>query len=101
MNIKPGTLFGSALLMAIGVVATMLALGMFSAKPAAADIGAVIVMVTPDKARSIGQYTITVSGATGMAAIPVGGSIKWCLRLIWWVSVLMRHFVASSRWDRI
>ena len=85
MNTTIGKSFGLALLMAMGVVLTMLALGMFSVKPAGAapagaGLGTITAQVVPNptKARSIAQYTILVTGATsdsGMSAIPVGGTI--------------------------
>ncbi len=75
MNTRIGTSFGLALFMAIGVIVTMVALGMFTAKPASADLAVTSVTVTPTRAKAIAQYTIVVTGVTGMAAIPVGGSI--------------------------
>jgi hypothetical protein len=77
MNTKIGTSFGLALLMVIGVIAAMFVMGNFTPKPvAAADIGDVTVTVTPATAKSIGQYTILVSGgAGGITTIPVGGTI--------------------------
>ncbi|MDA1127459.1 MAG: hypothetical protein O2913_02025, partial [Chloroflexi bacterium] len=74
MNTKIGTSFGLALLMAIGVIATMLVLGMFSAKPVSADTPAATVTVTPDKARSIAQYTVLVTGGA-QGALNVGDTI--------------------------
>jgi hypothetical protein len=66
------------MLMVIGVIVTMFAMGSFAAKPAHA-IGVVGTTVTPATAKSIGQYTIVVTGAvggsTGVSAIPVGGTI--------------------------
>jgi len=79
MNTKIGTSFGLALLMAIGVIATMFAIGTLSPKPASALVTDVIgVSVTPATAKAATQVTITVTGTTGGAgitAIPVGGTI--------------------------
>ena len=78
MNTKIGTSFGLAMLMVIGVIATMFALGTFTAKPASAAIGVVTTVVTPTLAGATGQYTITVtgvSGGAGITAIPVGGTL--------------------------
>ena len=75
MNTKIGTSFGLAMLMVIGVIATMFAIGMFTAKPASAAIGTVGVTVSPTTARATGQYTVTVSGNSLQNAIPVGGNI--------------------------
>ena len=77
MNTTIGKSFGHVLLMAIGVVVTMLALGMFSVKPASAGLDVTTVDVTPATARSIAQYTITVTGASGdpVNAINVGDTI--------------------------
>ena len=76
MNTKIGTSFGLALLMVIGVMAAMFAMGSFTAKPASAAIGVVTTTVTPATAKSTGQYTILVTGgSTGISAIPVGGTI--------------------------
>ena len=75
MNTTIGKSFALAMLLAIGVIGTMLALGMFAAKPASgASHAAVTVSVTPDKARDIGEYAITVADS-GSAEIPVGGTI--------------------------
>ncbi|MDE0719436.1 MAG: hypothetical protein OSB75_02605, partial [Dehalococcoidia bacterium] len=78
MNTKIGTSFGLAMLMVIGVIATMFALGTFTAKPANAAIGVVTTVVTPTLAGATGQYTITVTGVSdgaGITAIPVGGTL--------------------------
>jgi hypothetical protein len=78
MNTKIGSSFGLALLMVIGVLAAMFAMGSFSAKPVSAAIGVVDTVVTPTTAGATGQYTITVTGAAGGAgitAIPVGGTL--------------------------
>jgi len=78
MNTKIGTSFGLAMLMVIGVIATMFALGTFTAKPASAAIGVVDTVVTPTTAGATGQYTITVtgvSGGAGITAVPVGGTL--------------------------
>jgi hypothetical protein len=76
MNTKIGTSFGLAMLMVIGVIAAMFATGMFTPKPASAAIGVVTTVVTPDTAKSVGQYTIAVTGgALGVSAIPVGGTL--------------------------
>ena len=74
MNTKIGTSFGLAVLLAIGVIATMLALGMFEAKPASADHLSADVTVVPAKARSIGAYTIVFKNSTG-ANLQVGETI--------------------------
>jgi hypothetical protein len=77
MNTKIGTSFGLALLMVIGVIAAMFAMGNFTPKPVgAAGLAEIAVTVTPATAKSIGQYTIAVSGGSGgITAIPVGGTI--------------------------
>ncbi len=78
MNTKIGTSFGLALLMAIGVIAAMFAMGTFTSKPVSAAIGVVDTVVTPTTAKATGQYTITVtgvSGGAGITAIPVGGTL--------------------------
>jgi len=78
MNTKIGTSFGLALLMVIGVLATMFAMGSFTAKPAGAAIGVVDTVVSPATAKGNGQYTITVTGVAagaGISAIPVGGTL--------------------------
>ena len=66
MNTKVGTSFGLILMLAIGVIAAMLALGTFSAPKAHAVVEGVSVTVSPDGARSIGQYTIQVSANTNL-----------------------------------
>jgi len=66
MNTRVGTSFGLILMLAIGVIAAMLALGTFSAPKAHAVVEGVGVTVSPDTARSIGQYTITVSANTDL-----------------------------------
>jgi len=64
------------MLMVIGALAAMFAMGILTPKPASAAIGAVTTTVTPTDAKSTGQYTITVTGgAAEMSAIPVGGTI--------------------------
>jgi len=78
MNTKIGTSFGLALLMVIGVIATMFAMGTLTPKPASAAIGVVTTVVSPTTAGATGQYTITVtgvSGGAGITAIPVGGTL--------------------------
>ena len=75
MNTKIGASFGLVLLTAIGVIATMLVLGMFSAKPASAAVTSAAVTVSPDKARSIGQYTIVFDVGDAGADLSVGDSI--------------------------
>jgi len=81
MNTKIGTSFGLALLVAIAAIATMFALGMFQAKPAGAATGTKLVAtvaVDPAKARSIGQYTVTVTGvsaANDVSALSVGQTV--------------------------
>lgn len=76
MNTKIGTSFGLAVVLAIGAIATMFALGMFQAKPANAAIGAVTVTIDPTKARSVSQYTIAVTGgSSGISEISVGGNL--------------------------
>jgi hypothetical protein len=63
------------MLMVIGVIATMFALGMFTAKPASALIGVVTVASVPTTAGATAQHTVTVTGTGTQQAIPVGGSI--------------------------
>jgi hypothetical protein len=77
MNTKIGTSFGLVLLMVIGVIAAMFAMGNFTPKPVgAAGVAEIAVTVTPVTAKSIGQYTIAVSGGVGgLNEIPVGGTI--------------------------
>ena len=75
MNTKIGTSFGLVMLMVIGVIATMLALGMFTAKPASAAIGTVSMVSTPTTAGATAQHTVTVSGNGTQQAIGVGGTI--------------------------
>ena len=64
MNTKVGTSFGLVLMLAIGVIAAMLALGTFSAPKAHAVVGTVTVTVSPDGARATGQYTIQTTANT-------------------------------------
>jgi hypothetical protein len=75
MNTKIGTSFGLAMLMVIGVIATMFALGTFTAKPASAAIGTVTMVSTPTTAGATAQHTVTVSGNGTQAAIAVGETI--------------------------
>ena len=78
MNTRIGTSFGLAMLMVIGAIAVMFAMGVFAPKPASAALGGIDVAITPTDAKSTGQYTITVTGsggATGITAVPVGGTI--------------------------
>ena len=77
MNTKIGTSFGLALLMAIGVIAAMFAMGNFTPKPVgAAGLAEIDVAITPATAMANGQYTIAVSGGSGgITTIPVGGTI--------------------------
>jgi hypothetical protein len=76
MNTKIGTSFGLAALLAIAAIATMFALGAFTAKPASAAIGTVAMVSTPTTAGATAQHTITVSGNAGaQGAIAVGGTI--------------------------
>jgi hypothetical protein len=79
MNTKIGTSFGLALLMAIGVIAAMFAMGTLSPKPASAAIDVVDIAVVPATAKAITSLTITVTGTAatnaGISAIPVGGTI--------------------------
>jgi len=78
MNTKIGTSFGLALLMVIGVLAAMFAMGVLTPKPASAAIGVVTTVVTPATGMANGEYTITVTGGgvgDGITAIPVGGTI--------------------------
>jgi hypothetical protein len=67
------------MLMVIGALAAMFAMGILTPKPASAVIGEVTTVVTPATAKSTGQFTITVTGtasnSTGITAIPVGGTI--------------------------
>ena len=75
MNTKIGTSFGLAMLMVIGVIATMFALGTFTAKPASALIGVVEIVSSPTTAGATAQHTVTVTGSGTQQAITVGGSI--------------------------
>jgi hypothetical protein len=77
MNTKIGTPFGLALLMVIGVLAAMFAMGNFTPKPVgAAGLAEIDVAITPATAMGNGQYTISVSGGSGgITTIPVGGTI--------------------------
>jgi hypothetical protein len=66
------------MLVVIAALAVMFTMGIFTPKPASAAIGVVTTTVTPTTAKSTGQYTITVTGATGgagISAIPVGGTL--------------------------
>ena len=65
MNTRVGISFGLVLMLAIGVISAMLALGTFPAPKSHADVGPIItVTVSPEAARAIGQYTIkTTVGA--------------------------------------
>jgi hypothetical protein len=65
------------MLMVIGALAVMFAMGIFTPKPASAALGGIDVAVTPTTAKATGQYTITVTGSSsaGITAIPVGGTI--------------------------
>jgi len=78
MNTKIGTSFGLALLMAIGVIAAMFAMGTLTPKPASAAIDVVDVTAVPATAKAITALTITVTGTAGgagISAIPVGGTL--------------------------
>ena len=77
MNTKIGTSFGLASLMVIGIIVAMFAMGNFTPKPvSAAGLAEIDVAIEPATAKSIGQFTIGVSGgAGGITAIPVGGTI--------------------------
>ena len=59
MKTKIGTSFGLAFLVAIGVIATMLALGMFTAPKANAEVTVTAVTNTPSTPGSTSSYTIT------------------------------------------
>jgi hypothetical protein len=58
MNTKIGTSFGLALLMAVGVIATMLALGMFSTQKANADVNVGDINLSSTSAGGNGQLSI-------------------------------------------
>ena len=77
MNTRIGTSFGLAMLMVIGAMAVMFAMGIFTPKPASAALGGIDVAITPTDAKATGQYTITVTGSSsaGITAVPVGGTI--------------------------
>ena len=62
MNTRIGTSFGLAMLMVIGAMAVMFAMGIFTPKPASAARGGIDVAITPTDAKATGQYTITVTG---------------------------------------
>lgn len=66
MNTNIAKSFGLAIFLAIGVIAAMFALGLFSTSKATADVGgnhAVTVTVSPTTAGSVAQYTILATGA--------------------------------------
>jgi len=65
------------MLMVIGALAVMFAMGILTPKPASAALGSIDVAVTPTTAKATGQYTITVTGSSsaGITAVPVGGTI--------------------------
>ena len=68
MKTRIGTTFGLALMVALGVLATMLALGLFSTSKVGADVGgahAVTVVLSPNSAGAAAKYTISASGAVG------------------------------------
>ena len=69
MKTKIGTSFGLALLLAMGVIATMLALGMFSASKAHADINILDITLSKAGAGSNAQITLTF---THDAVLPAG-----------------------------
>ena len=76
MNTKTRTSFGLTLIMAVGVILTMAALGMFSAKPANAEITSVAPVISPTTAGSGAQYTIAVTGgSSATSAMAVGETI--------------------------
>ncbi|NQW22613.1 MAG: hypothetical protein HQ475_04115 [SAR202 cluster bacterium] len=77
MNTKIGTSFGLALLVAMAAIATMFALGMFSATPARAAVAIPVApVVTPTTAGALAQYTFTVTGGgTATSALAVGETI--------------------------
>ena len=59
MRTQIRTSFGLALMLALGILLTMLALGMFSTVPVVrADVADATVKLSPDKARDIAQYTV-------------------------------------------
>jgi len=76
MNTKIGTSFGLVMLMVIGAIATMFALGLFTAKPASAAIGTITVESSPTTAGASAQHTVSVTGAGSQAALTVGGTIS-------------------------
>jgi len=67
MKTKIATTFGLALMLGLGLFATMLALGTFSSAPQVNALGFITseagVVVVPTKAREIGEYTIQVTAA--------------------------------------
>jgi hypothetical protein len=77
MNTKIGTSFGLAALVVIAAIATMFALGAFSAKPASAALGATITVTnSPTTAGAAAEHTVAVTGGTTQAALTVGGTIS-------------------------
>ena len=93
MNTKIGTSFGLAMLMVIGVIATMFAMGTLTPKPASAAAADLVgVSVSPATAKTAAQVTVTVTGAVGGAgitAIPVGGTITVTFGSKWTVPTSM------------
>ena len=77
MKTKIGTSFGLALLLAVGVIATMLALGMFSASKARADAGAHVhvdsVAASPTTAGA--TTTVTLQFTTNTVVVAGSGQI--------------------------
>ena len=74
MKTKIGTSFGLALLLAVGVVATMLALGMFSASQTRADAGAHVHMKSIAASPTTAGAATTVTIEFTTAAVVVAGS---------------------------
>jgi len=68
MNTKIGTSFGLALLLAVGVIATMLVLGMFGSQKASADVNVTDIKMSSTSAGSNPQLTIEFIHAVTLVA---------------------------------
>ena len=71
MNTRIGTSFGLAMLMVIGAVAVMFAMGILTPQPASAALGSMDVAVTPTTAKATGQYTITATQGSNVSTSTV------------------------------
>ena len=81
MNTKIGTSFGLALLVAIGVIATMMALGMLSSQKASADVNVTDINLSSTSAGGNGQlsieFTHTIELVAGSGQIVVTFDKNW------------------------